>query len=177
MPEDKTKKRFFWVEFVTRAEVEKSLADRRPSRLREQGPRRALVIAAAAIVIGLWLTPLIPHPKVSSYLSIVLVAASIVTYLKLRAAVRHVSDAPDELLDEWQIGARNRAYLVAYRWLALVAILFVILVLPGLSEGGWLHHGLRVTDSVSGIHMGFLMLTASLPAMALAWRMPSEPTE
>ena len=43
MTDNKPKNRFYWVEGVTRSEVEKSLADRQPSRLRQQGPRRALV--------------------------------------------------------------------------------------------------------------------------------------
>ena len=38
------KNSFYWLEGVSRGEVEKDLSDRRPSRLREQGPRRLLVL-------------------------------------------------------------------------------------------------------------------------------------
>ena len=92
-------------------------------------------------------------------------------YLKLRSAVRHVSDAPDELLDEWQIGARNTAYLWAYRWLAMVVVLHLIIVIPAIGEGFY-PESARIT-----LNIGLLMLAASLPAMVLAWRLPSEPSE
>ena len=39
----KRRSKFFWFEGVTEAEVVKSLNDARPTRLRQQGPRRALV--------------------------------------------------------------------------------------------------------------------------------------
>ena len=166
MQERKPKKRFYWLEGVSRNEVEHSLADRRPSRWRQQGPRRQLVIAAVVVLLATCLTVLIPQPKVASYLGFASLAISIWLYLKLRSSVRQVSEAPDELLDEWQIAARNAAYVGAYRWLAQVAIVHLIFVVPALDE-----------DARVMVNIGFVMLAVSLPTLVLAWRVPSEPSE
>jgi hypothetical protein len=69
-------------------------------------------------------------------------------------------------LDEWQIAARNAAYVGAYRWLAQVAIVHLIFVVPALDE-----------DARVMVNIGFVMLAVSLPTLVLAWRVPSEPSE
>ena len=171
MSQDKSKKRIFWLEGVTRGEVEKSLSDRTPSRFRQQRPRRMLVLVASVVLAANWLVPLIAQHKFSTYLSFALLLAIIGLYLKLRSAVRHVSDAPDELLDEWQIGARNTAYLWAYRWLALVMVVHVMFVTPAIGEGFY------PESARNTLHIGLVMLAAILPAMVLAWRLPSEPSD
>ena len=51
---DRKPRRFFWFEGVTRAEVERSLNDTRPSVLRRQAPRRQLVVATALVVLILY---------------------------------------------------------------------------------------------------------------------------
>ena len=45
--------KFFWFEGVTEAEVVRSLNDARPSRLRQQGPRRTLVVAMAVVLAAM----------------------------------------------------------------------------------------------------------------------------
>lgn len=61
------KPRFFWLEGVTRDEVEKSLRDTRPSRFRQQGARRVLVFVMG-IALGVLATSiLIPDRKVATY--------------------------------------------------------------------------------------------------------------
>ncbi|MFN5701291.1 MAG: hypothetical protein ACK47V_11785, partial [Betaproteobacteria bacterium] len=69
MTDNKPKNRFYWVEGVTRNEVEESLADRQPSRLRQQGPRRALVLAYTVVLVGLAVSGLTPGEKLVSYLT------------------------------------------------------------------------------------------------------------
>jgi hypothetical protein len=173
------KNRFYWLEGVSRSAVEKSLTDRRPSLLRRQGPRRVLVATSVALLLALLSTAFVQQPKLASYLEVALMVACFIGYLKLRNSVRIVSDAPDELLDERQIVARNAAYVVAYRWLAIIAVLFLILIMA-LADGGVVPDAMRavVRDRAwSGLHMSFLLAIVSLPAMVLAWRTPSEPPE
>jgi hypothetical protein len=173
------KNRFYWLEGVSRGEVENSLADRRPSLLRRQGPRRVLVATSVGLLLALFSTAFVQQPKLASYMEVALMVACFVGYLKLRNSVRVVSDAPDELLDERQIAARNAAYVVAYRWLATIAVLFLILIMT-LADGGVVPDAMRpvVRDrSWSGLHMSFLLTMVSLPAMVLAWQLPSEPPD
>ena len=179
MTENKPKNRFYWVEGVTRKEVEKSLADREPSRLRQQGPRRALVLAYTAVLVGLAVSGLVPGEKLVSYLTFFLVALAIGGYLQLRKAVRHVSDAPDELIDERQIAVRNAAYVDAYRWLAFVCFL-VAAVQLSTSSGGALEGALELAQRdkfLNGLYLALIMAMASLPALVLGWQLPSEPDD
>lgn len=176
MTNQKPKNRFYWVEGVTRNEVEKSLADRQPSRLRQQGPRRALVLAYTAVLVGLAASGLLPGAKLSSYLTFVLLALAVYGYLQLRKAVRHVSDAPDELIDERQIAVRNAAYVGAYRWLGFFCFL-VVAVQLSTSSGGALEGALDLAQRdkfLNGLYVAFMMTMASLPAMVLGWQLPSE---
>ena len=61
------KDRFYWAEGVSRSEVEKAMADRRPSRLREQGPRRLLVLGLAVVMTALVLTVFVSQNKFRTY--------------------------------------------------------------------------------------------------------------
>jgi hypothetical protein len=166
-------KRFYWVEGVTRDEVLKSLADQRPTRLRQQSVRRALVIVNGLFGLVLAGSRVITGVKLRTYLEFILMAGMIYLYLSLRRSVRHISDAPDELLDERLIVLRNSAYLVAYRYLFAVTILLF-------SLGHWILRDVskvsdaRPTELWQGPIFSFLMLAASLPAMVLAWTLPSE---
>lgn len=169
------KNRFYWLEGVSRSEVEQSLADRRPSRLREQGPRRALVIGAAAVIVMLLLTVFITQNKFRTYSEAVLLVLGLVLYFQLRKAVRLVSDAPDELLDERQIALRNAAYTVAYRTLVTLSVAYGVIVVA-VTPDGLLHP--HVADGFwTGIAWSYLLCASSLPAMVLAWQLPSEPRE
>jgi hypothetical protein len=193
--ERESKDRFYWVEGVSRKEVRKQLDDRRPSALRRQGPRRALVALCVAVLVTLFASPFLQlgeltspamtvatspsERKVFSYLEAALLVAAVIVWLQLRKSVRIVSEAPDELLDERQIALRNAAYVVAYRWMSTLAVLFVLLVMA-LAEGGVMPQAIREVvrmASWSGLHMSFLMSLVALPSMVLAWQLPSEPQD
>jgi hypothetical protein len=164
---------------VSRREVRKHLDDRRPTALRRQGPRRALVGLCAAVLVAMLASAFVPEPKLRSYLEVLLLVAGAVVWLQLRRSVRVVSDAPDELLDERQIAARNAAYVVAYRWLATLAWLFMLLIVA-LGDGGVMPDAIRELvrqPAWSGLHMSAVMAIVSLPAMVLAWQLPSEPQD
>ena len=165
-------KRFYWVEGVTRDEVVRSLSDQRPTRLRERGVRRALVVVYSGLVVLLPVIEVwIPGRKVRSYLEIFALAGLFLLYFVLRRSVRHIGDAPDELLDERLISLRNAAYLIAYRWLAAAVLLFMVVFYR---LGGQETQGAQL---VSGVVMPLMMLAAALPSMVLAWQLPSERTE
>lgn len=172
--EAKREKRFYWVEGVTRDEVVRSLSDRRPTRLREQGTRRALVMGYAALVLLLSASQVwMDWRKGQSYTEIFALAGLLVLYFVLRKSVRHIADAPDELLDERLISLRNAGYLVAYRWLAMLVLPFAMVVyrfgVPE-AEGG-------AGRLVSAVAIPYLMLAMALPSMVLAWQLPSERAE
>lgn len=170
----KRRSRFFWFEGVTEAEVLRSLNDTRPSRLRRQGPRRVLVGVTAAVLLAMALLGFVTQPKLQSYFTIALLATVLMLYFALRKAVRKISDAPDELLDERQVAARDAAHTVAYRILAIVAVGAILLhaVLPHSTDAGQALLGAR-THLLLAVIMG----AAALPAMVLAWTLPSEQPE
>jgi Na+/H+ antiporter NhaD/arsenite permease-like protein len=170
----KRRSRIFWFEGVSEAEVLRSLNDTRPSRLRQQGARRVLVGVTAAVLLAMALLGFVSQPKLQSYLMIALLATVLLLYTLLRKAVRKISDAPDELLDERQVAARDAAHTVAYRILAIVAVGAILLhaVFPHPTEAGQALLGAR-THLLLAVIMG----AACLPAMVLAWNLPSEQPE
>lgn len=168
----KRRSRFFWFEGITEAEVVKSLNDTTPSRLRQQGPRRTLVIAMGAVLAAMALIGFLAETKLTSYLEFALLVAVFAMYFMLRKGVRHISDAPNELLDERQIAVRDAAYTIAYRLLPLVGIVALVihLLLRHL-------HGTDVAAAPADgtmLVISFTMAAAALPAMVLAWSLPSE---
>lgn len=168
----KRRSKFFWFEGVTEAEVVRSLSDTRPTRLRQQGPRRTLVIAMAVVLAAMALIGFVTESKLTSYLEFGLIAVAVVLYTLLRKAVRLISDAPDELLDERQIAVRDAAHTVAYRALALVGSVVLVLHLV-------LRHPHGTPAAVASadgtmLLIAFVMSAAFLPAMVLAWNLPSE---
>lgn len=174
--QENKEKKFYWVEGVTRDEVVKSLADQRPTRLREQRVRRGLVLGQSLLATLIAISHLFGGTKLRTYLEAFILAGLLYLYFIIRRSVRHIADAPDELLDERLIGLRNAAYLSAYRFMFGVTILLF-------SLGHWLLRnesgiaGARPSELWQGPIFSFLMLAASLPSMVLAWTLPSEKSE
>ena len=172
---EKKRNRIFWLEGVTEREVIDSLNDRAPSRFRQQAARRRLVVTMAVLIFALAVQILLPTTKLQSYIEFALLAVVIILYFVLRKAVRHIADAPNELLDERQIAVRDAAFTVAYRLLAVAFTGYVLLYVA--------HDGLRdLSVDSDRTALGFMsllisaaMLAGSLPAMVLAWNLPSEP--
>jgi hypothetical protein len=166
----KKENKFYWSSGVTRDEVVKSLNDEKPSVFRNQWHRRLLTLFTAVWLVGMSCTVFLPHPKLKSYLDILLLAISLVLYMQMRQSVRSVADAPDELLDERQIAIRNSAYLVAYRWLAGVFMIHIIGYILTIEF-------FRLdfpTSNFTQVLVALCMWCACLPSMALAWCLPSE---
>jgi hypothetical protein len=140
---------------------------------REQDALLATGEIQSAALLAMALIALVAHPKLQSYLEVALLAVTLGLYLTLRKAVRHISDAPNELLDERQIAARDAAYTVAYRGLAFVGVaaFFLHTLLPFGGEADDLFAGR------GSLILAFVMAAAALPAMVLAWNLPSEQPE
>lgn len=169
------KDRFYWQEGVTRGEVARALSDRRSSPLRRQGPRRLLVLSAALVMTALALTVLINDTKFRTYSEVILMVLGLILYAFLRQSVRLISEAPDELLDERQIALRDANYSLAYR--SLVPLIYAYGALLALvTAGGWLHDYINGRFWM-GIALSYILCGPSLPAMLLAWNMPSEPED
>lgn len=169
------KRSFYWAEGVTRQEVEMSLADRRPSPLRRQGPRRLLVSSAALVMVALALTVFIGDTKIRTYSEVILMVLGLCLFAFLRQSVRLISDAPDELLDERQIALRDANYKSAYSHIVAATLAYGVL-LALFTPGGWLHD--PADDRFwMGIAWSYLLCASSLPAMVLAWTLPSEPQD
>jgi hypothetical protein len=173
--EKASKGRFYWKEGVTRGEVVRALSDRRSSPLRRQGPRRLLVLSAALVMTSLAFTVLINDTKFRTYSEVILMVLGLILYAFLRQSVRLISEAPNELLDERQIALRDANYNLAYHILVLLICLYGALLYL-ISAGGWLYDyvGGRFW---TGIVWSYILCGASLPAMLLAWNMPSEPED
>lgn len=167
--------RIYWQEGVTRSEVMRAMADRRPSPLRRQVPRRLLVLSAAVVMTALALTVFITQPKIRTYSEVILMVLGLCLFAFLRQAVRLVSDAPDELLDERQIALRDTNYKASYGCIVWVTFAYGAL-LALFTPGGWLHD--PVGDRFwMGIAWSYILCASSLPAMVLAWNLPSEPED
>lgn len=160
--------RFFWMEGVTEREVVRHLNDETPSRLRTRKCRRLLVVAVATGALFMGVLALVPDTKIQSYLEFVSIAALIGLYLALRKSVRLIADAPNELLDERQISVRDAAHTVAYRLLAILSVVFLILFLIADSAET------TAVGRGTPLLIGFMLLAASLPSMVLAWNLPPE---
>ena len=170
---DKNEKTFYWVEGITRDEVVRSLADNNPSVFRNQKNRRILILLISFLIIVLALSVFIEQPKVRSYLEIATLASVLILYFKLRASVRHVADAPDELLDERLIAIRNAGYLDAYRNMGGICVVYVFTYFLIASE----IFSLPLPTSETGFSqtiVSYFMWLACMPSMVLAWTMPSE---
>lgn len=169
------KKRFYWLEGISRSQVEKSLADRRPSRLREQAPRRVMVALMSLLIAALALAVFIPPLKLRTYGEFALLITGLLLYFRLRRAVRYVAVAPEDLLDERQLAVRNAAYAVAYQALCMLTLAYAGL-LRACAPGGVLQHW--VSDRYwTPIGWSYVLSIMSLPVMVLAWRLPSEPVD
>ena len=170
---DKTDKKIYWVEGVTKKEVMASLSDKKPSIFRNNGSRKLLVAFLSLSIIGLQLTFFVDQPKLKSYAEFILMAAILVSYLLLRKAVRLLADAPTELLDERQIILRNNAYLYAYRLLTYIVLIYLFsyfLINRDTSNALFPRYEVAISTSIFSI----CAWIPSLPSMVLAWSLPSE---
>lgn len=105
--------------------VEKQLNDTRWDGLRTPGAKRFLLWSSnIALLAGTVFLFVVGDTPLASFSLIHILLIGVFWFL-LRQSVRLVADAPEEALDEMLLAQRNRSYLTAYRWLAMVALLLV----------------------------------------------------
>jgi hypothetical protein len=163
--------KLYWLEGVTRADIENALDGRTDSRwgwLCRPSVRRALVVANpvswALTVYGATGGPLSLglDDSALSYWGL----APIVLWLAVRRSVRLIADAPTALLDERLVAMRDRTYLFSYRWLSLAIGLLAAVVIISNDVVGDLSSG--------AIEMQLAVITAT--AYAAVWAIPALPS-
>jgi pimeloyl-ACP methyl ester carboxylesterase len=170
----------YWLEGVTRADVENALygyTDRRWGWLCRPAMRRTLLIANplswALTIYGATDLPL-SLGFADSSLS-VWGLLPIPLWLAVRRSVRLIADAPAELLDERLVAVRDRAYVGSYRVLSFgIGLLAAVVVV--LNDA--------IDQSAKAIDVQLSLLTAgayaamwavpALPSVLLAWTMRNE---
>jgi hypothetical protein len=174
------KNKIYWLEGVTEKGTRALLTDENSNFkwLRSQRNRRVLVVVKLLGLILISLGSYYPTLKaglnltteseivVLGTLALLVVIMVIGGYTLLRVAVRGIADAPDELLDERQIQARDTSFRYAYYSMGylVVALLLLMFFGPDLqlfgSEG----------NDGSYLMIATLFALASAPSMILAWR-------
>jgi len=103
--------------------VEKQLNDTRWDGLRTASGKRVLLWGSNIMILfGTGYLWLVGDSGWAAYSMIHILLIFVFGFL-LRQSVRLVADAPEEALDEMLIQLRDRSYLVAYRWLSVLAFL------------------------------------------------------
>jgi hypothetical protein len=101
-------------------------------------PRKRRVMLAYLYVAGVAVasaSPLLLPGTAASVVQLVAFAAMAGLWFALRRATRLVADAPEEALDELLVRLRNRAFLLAYQLLAVVALLIAVVLFIGGRSG------------------------------------------
>lgn len=177
---DQKWKNFNWFTGTKRSEVVRSLEDRQPTRLREQGVRRQVVglyLLVLAMMPGAFL---IHHyglldrfgrdsALVGMTLQMVLMIGIVSLYNVLRRSVRHISEAREEWIDERMVELRDAAHYTAYQILAVAGCLLGFSM--NFFNNPQTDRGFLVM-TLFGLTFPFLAM--ALPALVLAWRLPTE---
>ena len=173
--------RVYWIEGVTRADVENALlghTDQRWGWLCRPATRRALVVANpiswALTIYGATDLPLsLGYDDTGFSLWALL---PLVLWLAVRRSVRLIADAPAELLDERLIALRDRTYVNSYRWLSN-AVGFVAVFLIAANEFDSGDDSIRTqTDFLTAIAYASIFAVPALPSVLLAWTLRNERT-
>lgn len=167
--------RFYWIEGVWSSEVQRAMSPEYARKYRwllTQHAQRTAVV----LVVASWLLSIYGALDLTGSLGFADSAFSwwsatvLLSYLLIRGAVRVVADAPDDLLDERLVALRNRSYLVAYRWLALVFLLAFGFMTGALETQASAQDGAANFGEALWFGAFLIMfVAASLPSMVLAW--------
>lgn len=120
-------------------ELRRDLVDR--IQVQTRGPlasrrtRTALAYGYIAAVALACASALVLRDLATAIVQLVAVVVMAVLWFALRRATRLVADAPEPALDELMVRLRNRAYLTAYQFLGVTAILVAVVLLLSGSSG------------------------------------------
>jgi hypothetical protein len=110
-------------------------------------------------------------------LAILHVAVLFIFWFMLRTAVRLVSEAADEALDERMITQRNRSYFTAYRTFSglvtglLVGLMIYVVIHDSNPDSDGFNYELSLTwPQVQALFWFIWGYTFMLPSMVMAWK-------
>jgi hypothetical protein len=154
--------------------VEKQLNDTQWDGLRTRGSKIFLLIATNVFLLAGTVFLVVVGDNSWTALSLIYILLLFTFWFLLRKSVRLVADAPEEALDERLIQIRDRSYVIAYRWLSMLAILLAIALL-GFSiytdsqpESDGFSYNIPLTwPQVQAIFWLIFAYTAMLPSMAV----------
>lgn len=155
-------------------EVEKQLSDTQWDGLRTRGAKTFLVAASNVLLIGGTAFLFFVGDNAWSALSLIYILLIFTFWFLLRQSVRLVADAPQEALDERLIRIRDRSYVIAYRYLALLvvllasALLVVSIITDTQPESDGFNYSIPLTwPQVQAIFWLIFAYAAMLPSMAV----------
>ncbi|CAB4643827.1 MAG: hypothetical protein F2624_02835 [Actinobacteria bacterium] len=161
-------------ETATVKSVEKQLNDTQWDGLRTKGAKIFLLVATNVSLLAGTVFLVVVGDNGWTALSLIYILLLFTFWFLLRKSVRLVADAPEEALDERLIQIRDRSYVIAYRWLSMLAILLAIGLL-GFSiytdsqpESDGFSYNIPLTwPQVQAIFWLIFAYTAMLPSMAV----------
>ena len=161
-------------ETATVKSVEKQLNDTQWDGLRTRGAKTFLLISTNAFLFAGTILLFIAGDNAWTSLSLIYILLLFTFWFLLRKSVRLVADAPEEALDERLIQIRDRSYVIAYRWLSMLAILLAMALLAFTiitdwqSENDGFSYNIPLTwPQVQAIFWLIFAYTAMLPSMAV----------
>ena len=105
--------------------VEKQLNDTKWDGLRTRRAKVVLLVGSnVAILFGTGFLVAVGDNRWATY-SLIHILLILVFWFLLRQSVRLVADAPEEALDEMMLQLRNRAYVIAFRWLSVLGFVII----------------------------------------------------
>ncbi len=161
-------------ETATVKSVEKQLNDTQWDGLRTQGAKRFLLIATNIFLMSGTVFLIVVGDNGWTALSLIYILLLFTFWFLLRKSVRLVADAPEEALDERLIQIRDRSYVIAYRWLSMLAILLATALLgfsiytDSQAESSVFTYSIPLTwPQVQAVFWLIFAYTAMLPSMAV----------
>jgi hypothetical protein len=154
--------------------VEKQLNDTQWDGLRTRGAKVFLLVSTNVLLVVGTVFLFTVGDNVWSTLSLIYILLIFAFWFLLRQSVRLVADAPEEALDERLIQIRDRSYVIAYRWLALLVIIFGTALLvftiftDFLPESDGFTYSIPLTwPQIQAVFWLAFAYTAMLPSMAV----------
>ncbi len=154
--------------------VEKQLNDTQWDGLRTRGAKIFLLVSTNVLLVVGTVFLFTVGDNVWSTLSLIYILLIFAFWFLLRQSVRLVADAPEEALDERLIQIRDRSYVIAYRWLALLviilgtALLVFTIFTDFLPESDGFTYSIPLTwPQIQAVFWLIFAYTAMLPSMAV----------
>jgi hypothetical protein len=155
-------------------QVEKQLSDTQWDGLRTRSAKIFLVAASNLLLLGGTTFLFFVGDNAWSALSLIYILLIFTFWFLLRQSVRLVADAPQEALDERLIRIRDRSYVIAYRYLAVLVLLLAIslmaftIVTDFQPESDGFSYSIPLTwPQVQAIFWLIFAYAAMLPSMAV----------